>query len=198
MTIYDISQPVFNCAVYPGDPHPGRQILCEIRQGDSCNLSAFTMCSHNGTHVDAPYHFFENGMRLCQMPLDTWIGPAFVARHTGEVSSEDALRMLAAAADADPEAARRILIRGSAVVTESAAEVFARARLKLLGNESQTVGPEDAPAQVHRILLGAEVALLEGIRLNNVPEGVYFLYAAPINLGEADGAPCRAVLTRMP
>ncbi|MBQ6855584.1 MAG: cyclase, partial [Lachnospiraceae bacterium] len=63
-----------------------------------------------------------------------------------------------------------------------------------IGNESQTVGPEDAPMEVHQVLLGAGVILLEGIRLESVTEGVYLLNAAPLNLGGADGAPCRAIL----
>jgi arylformamidase len=79
-------------------------------------------------------------------------------------------------------------------VTLEAAEVFAEAGILLLGNESQTVGPEDAPMQVHLKLLGAQVVLLEGVRLEAVPEGVYLLHAAPMNLGGADGAPCRATL----
>ncbi|MBR3026432.1 MAG: cyclase, partial [Oscillospiraceae bacterium] len=77
-----------------------------------------------------------------------------------------------------------------------AAKVFAGAGIKLLGNESQTVGPEDAPKEVHMILLSAEVALLEGIVLENVKEGSYFLSAAPLNLGGCDGAPCRAYLLK--
>ena len=64
----------------------------------------------------------------------------------------------------------------------------------LLGNESQTVGPENAPMEVHLILLGAQVVLLEGIVLTDVAEGVYFLSAAPLHLGGCDGAPCRAYL----
>ena len=63
-----------------------------------------------------------------------------------------------------------------------------------LCSESQTVGPLEAPAQVHYELLGAEVVLLEGIRLGEVKEGVYMLNAAPLNLGQADGALCRAIL----
>ena len=66
----------------------------------------------------------------------------------------------------------------------------------MYGNESQTVGPEDAPKSVHLIMLGAEIVLLEGIRLGEVEEGIYLLNAAPINLGGADGAPCRAILMR--
>ena len=75
--------------------------------------------------------------------------------------------------------------------------MFADAGVLLVGNESQTVGPENAPMKVHLILLGAEVVLLEGIRLAKVPEGVYLLNAAPLNLGGADGAPCRAILLDM-
>ena len=75
-----------------------------------------------------------------------------------------------------------------------AARVFASSDILLLGNESQTVGPQDTPMEVHLVLLGADVILLEGIRLAEVPEGVYFLNAAPLNLSGADGSPCRAVL----
>ena len=79
-------------------------------------------------------------------------------------------------------------------MTADAARVFAKAGILLIGNESQTVGPEDAPMEVHLILLGAETVLLEGIVLTDVPEGKYFLNAAPLNLGGCDGAPCRAYL----
>jgi arylformamidase len=94
--------------------------------------------------------------------------------------------------------AERILIAGAATVTLEAAEVFAAAPIRLLGNESQSVGPEEAPMAVHKILLAAEIVPLEGIRLQDVPCGVYFLSAAPITLAGADGAPCRAILIEMP
>ena len=48
--------------------------------------------------------------------------------------------------------------------------------------------------KVHLVLLGAEVVLLEGIRLTAVPDGAYFLNCAPLNLTDTDGAPCRATL----
>ena len=94
----------------------------------------------------------------------------------------------------EPEAAKRILIKGAAEISSEAAKVFASSGILLLGNESQTVGPEDEPMEVHLILLGANIILLEGIRLEQVSEGVYFLNAAPLNLSGADGSPCRAVL----
>ncbi|MBR7137405.1 MAG: cyclase, partial [Clostridia bacterium] len=79
-------------------------------------------------------------------------------------------------------------------VSLEAAKVFASSNILLLGNEHQSVGPQNAPMAVHLALLSADVILLEGIRLAKVSEGVYFLNAAPLNLAGADGSPCRAVL----
>lgn len=197
MKIYDISQEVFGCEVFPGDPAPEREVLAEISKESPCNLSAFRMCAHNGTRVDAPFHFYENGKAVHQMDLKKFIGNAYVTEHEGEVSAEDALAIIERARDADRQSVKRILIKGPAVVSADAADVFIEAGISLLGNESQTVGPEDAPMEVHLKLLGAEIVLLEGIRLGEVAEGVYFLNAAPINLGGGDGAPCRATLIDM-
>lgn len=194
MTIYDISQEVFSCQVYTGDPAPERKVLSSMENGDLYNLTAFSMCAHNGTHIDAPFHFIEDGKTVDAICLDSFVGMAYVAEHHGTVSGEDAAAILEKAKALDTEAAKRILIKGDAEVSPEAARVFATAGILLLGNESQTVGPEDAPMEVHLILLGADMVLLEGLRLAEVSEGVYFLNAAPLNLAGADGSPCRAVL----
>ena len=191
MKIYDISQEVFSCAVYPGDPSPEKQTVYSTQSGDLYNLTSFAMCAHNGTHIDAPFHFLHRGKTVDQMDLTHFVGDCYVARQEGDVNAADAEAILRKAAGAE-----RILIAGKATVTAEAAEVFAAGNIKLLGNEGQTVGPEDAPMQVHLILLRREIALLEGIVLTGVPEGRYFLSAAPLNLGGADGAPCRAYLLR--
>lgn len=194
MKIYDISQEVFTCRVYPGDPTPKKTVLSSIESGDLYNLTEFSMCAHNGTHIDAPFHFINDGKTVDAVSTESFVGMAYVAEHSGVMSGEDARRIIKSAKEADAEAAKRILIKGDAVVSEAAAEVFAAERILLLGNESQTVGPEDAPMAVHLTLLSADVVLLEGIRLAEVPEGVYFLNAAPLNLSGADGSPCRAML----
>ena len=192
--IYDISQEVFGCEIYPGDPGPEKQLFSSMEKGDLYNLTVFSMCAHNGTHVDAPFHFFREGKTVDAVSLEHFVGMAYVAEHCGTVSGEDAAEILEKAKKRDPEAAKRILIKGPAVVSSEAAKVFAAEGIWLLGNESQTVGPEDAPMEVHLILLGAGTVLLEGIRLAAVKEGTYFLSAAPLNLSGADGSPCRALL----
>ena len=189
MKIFDISQEVFSCAVYPGDPQPEKQVLYATETGDLYNLTSFAMCTHNGTHVDTPFHFVHNGKTVDQMELSHFVGDCFVASHEGDVTATDAEAILRKA-----KGAERILIAGKVTVTAEAAEVFAAGGIRLLGNEGQTVGPEDAPMQVHLILLRREIVLLEGIVLQGIPEGRYFLSAAPLNLGGADGAPCRAYL----
>ena len=194
MKIYDISQEVFGCVVFPGDPKPECTKLAQMAEGSPYNLTAFGMCAHNGTHVDAPSHFIADGKSIDEISLKNFVGPAFVAAHDGEITGEDAIAVLERARETGSKAGKRILMKGKAVLSEEAASVFAEAGILLYGNESQTVGPEDAPMAVHQKMLGAEIVLLEGIRLTEVPEGVYFLNAAPINLGEAEGAPCRAIL----
>ena len=192
MQIFDISQEVFTCAVYPGDPTPAREVLASLKAGDVCNLTAFSMCAHNGTHIDAPAHFIAGGKTVDALLLDALIGNATVISHVGDITASDAHRMLEFAGNC-----KKLLIKGNATLTLEAAEVLAASRLDLFGNESQTVGPESAPMAVHKCLLGAGVVLLEGIRLSHVPDGEYLLHAAPINLGSADGAPCRATLLKI-
>ncbi|MBE6616676.1 MAG: cyclase [Ruminococcaceae bacterium] len=197
MKIYDISQEVFSCVVFPGDPAPKKETLYEISKGNLCNLTAFSMCAHNGTHVDAPHHFIDGGKTVEELDLAKLVGYAYVAEFEGILTAEDAKNILAKAAAAKAESGKKILIKGNATVSLDAARVFAEAGVDLVGNESQTVGPEDAPVDVHLLLLGAEVVLLEGIRLGHVPEGVYLLDAAPLSLAGADGSPCRAILIEL-
>ena len=197
MKIHDISQEVFSSAVYPGDPAPEKKTLCSMDAGELYNLTAFSMCAHNGTHVDAPRHFIKDGKSIEMLSLECFVGLAYVTACEGDVSAERAREIIASARAARSGAEKRILIKGGAVVTEAAAEAFASAGVLLVGVEGQTVGPENAPMQVHKILLGAGAVLLEGVRLCEVKEGACFLSAAPLSLAGADGAPCRAYVIEL-
>ena len=194
MKIIDISQEIFSCNVYPGDPKPSFERVVAIDAGDVYNMSTLSMCVHNGTHIDAPYHFLNDGNTVEQIPLENFAGTCYVVQRNGELTASDAQNiMLEAKAN---NASERILIGGNVIVTAEAAKVFADNAIKLIGNEGVSIGPVDAPMEVHKILLSANVVLLEGIVLKDVPEGVYFLNAAPLNLAKLDGAPCRAYLIK--
>ena len=194
MKIYDISQEVFGCAVYPGDPKPQRDKLSSMDSGNIYNLTAFYMCAHNGTHIDAPFHFINDGKTIDQIELSKTIGFAYVAEFKGVLQARDAEFILERACKISIESSKRILIKGTAIISKYAAEIFASRGVYLIGVESQSVGAEDSPMEVHKILLEADTVVLEGIRLDEVYEGVYFLNAAPISLFGSDGSPCRAVL----
>jgi len=158
------------------------------------NLTAFNMCAHNGTHIDAPRHFIKDGKTVDEIAPEVFVGKAYVVEHHGVLTGEDAARIVTKARERDHEAAKRILMKGEVEVSLAAAQVFAASKMLLLGNESQSVGPQNAPMAVHLALLSAGVVLLEGIRLGEALEGVYLLSAAPLNLSGAEGAPCRALL----
>ena len=192
MKIIDISQEILSCKVYEGDPEPIGERISDMRDGAIYNLSVFSMCAHNGTHIDAPLHFFDDGVAIGEMSLEHFFGECYVAELDSCVTETDAIRILARAKELNAD--KRILIKGNATVGEEAARAFADAGILLLGVESQSVGPIDAPMAVHKILLGKGVALLEGIVLDEAREGRYLLSCTPLNIDGFEGAPCRAIL----
>lgn len=187
MRIYDITQELLSCSVYDGDPSPERVQIKNVSD-DGYNLSCISMCAHNGTHIDAPYHFINNGSTIDKMDISAFIGECCVVSHTGDISEDDAKNIVALAG------CPRILIKGNSTVTSGAARVLADSHIFLVGCEGQSVGDVNAPAEAHKILLSKNIALLEGIVLKDVPDGKYFLSSAPLNIAGADGAPCRSIL----
>ena len=194
MKIYDISQEVFSCEVYPDDPNPHKDTLRSIDMGDLYNLTAFSMCAHNGTHIDAPYHFIKNGKTVDDIPLSKTVGFAYVTAEEGNIDADRARKILDKAKSIDKNASKKILIKGSISLLDDGAKVFSSEKIDLLGVESQSAGDGDNTVSVHLELLKSEVVILEGIKLNEVKEGVYFLCSAPLMLSGSDGSPCRALL----
>ncbi len=190
MKIYDITQELFTGEVYPGDVPPTYIRKLNMREGAPCNVTVLNMCAHNGTHVDAPYHFFEEGKSIEQLDLTKCIGNCTVVKPDRQPNVALMKKIL-------ERSEKRLLIKGNVVVTIELAKLMNEYNLELIGIEGQSVGTLEAPREVHLELLGKEVVILEGIRLKEVPEGNYLLSAAPIKLGGSDGAPCRAVLIEL-
>ena len=194
MKIYDISQEFLGAQVYPTDPCPTLTRFASMDEGDLYTVSSFSASCHNGTHVDAPAHFISGGKTVGEIETEKTVGKAFVIECSGDLGEKEVEMILEKAKKNSTEAAKRILIKGDATVTADGANALNRGGISLIGTESQSVGPFDAPMQVHKILLEKEVVLLEGINLSEVAEGEYFLFAAPLNIGISEGAPCRAML----
>ena len=89
---------------------------------------------------------------------------------------------------------KRILLKGECHLTKAATDILSECGIVLVGVESQSIATYDDPVTVHVSVLGQGIAALEGLVLTEVPDGKYFLFAAPIKLSGSDGSPCRAVL----
>lgn len=188
MKIYDIPQELFSSHVYPGDKAPKRTLISDMTKGASCNVSELEMNAHNGTHMDAPRHFVRDGKTIDELELDRLIGSCAVVSAEGAVEPEF-VREVCRKYDV-----KRILLKGECHLTKAAADILSECGIVLVGVESQSIATYDDPITVHVSVLGQGIAALEGLVLTEVPDGKYFLFAAPIKLGGSDGSPCCAVL----
>ncbi|MGC9329919.1 MAG: cyclase family protein, partial [Candidatus Hinthialibacter sp.] len=187
---------------WPGDPLFSRQIISSIAAGDSCNVSCLQMSSHFGTHIDAPYHFEEDGVRVDEIPLETLMGKALV-------HEVDAYPLIQPEHLPDLTGVERILFKTSncwfidetefhtdyVSLGVEAARILVQAGITLVGLDYFSIEAFKAPGHpVHHALCGGGVILLEGVDLRQVPSGWYELLALPLKIEGADGSPCRAVL----
>lgn len=177
--LIDITQEVFSGKVYPGDTPPRRKLVSSLEEGAACSVTDFSMCAHNGTHADAPSHYVRGGKGADLLDLNKCVGLCEVRTFSGPISKAE-LRSLRAP---------RLLVKGGNLFTAEEAALLCECCV-LVGTENQTVGD----GRVHRILLEREVVVLEGLSLVGAEDGLYELYALPMKLGGADGAPVRAVL----
>ena len=77
--IIDISLPISAALpVWPGDPPVWMKRVSRLEEGGSANVTALRFGAHTGTHMDAPYHFIENGRTIDEIALDELIGPVQV------------------------------------------------------------------------------------------------------------------------
>ena len=186
MTVIDITQELFSCVVYPGDPVPRKTRVRELPK-DKCTVTEMSLCLHNGTHIDAPAHFIPDGKMIQQLDLTIFYGECLVVAYQGIINASDIQSIL----DTGVE---RLLIKGDADLSEEAAEAIAESKVRLIGIEGQSVGPKNAALKTHWILLGKGIIPLEGLRLAHVTPGEYILSAFPLRLADCEGSPVRAVL----
>ncbi len=187
MIYYDITQELFSSNVYPGDKAPLFRRISDMADGAVCNITELEMNAHNGTHIDAPRHFIRDGLTIEQLPLDVLIGVCRVVTFDHPVTRDDL-------ASLDLAGVTRLLLRGNVCLDLSGAVYLGEAGIRLIGVETQSIGPVGAPMAVHVEVLSRGIIALEGLVLTDVPDGEYTLFAAPLKLAGSDGSPCRAVL----
>ncbi|MDR3047970.1 MAG: cyclase family protein [Bacteroidales bacterium] len=181
--IIDISKELTTTQPYPGDRAAIITRIHDMAVHDDCNLSELTMNLHNATHIDAPLHYIENGLSIEQIAVDKCIGAAIVV-------NADRLITPAFKEHLTNKKVQRVLVKGDLQLTPEVVQLLVAHPILLIGTENNTIGNPD----IHKQLLSQEIVVLENITLEHVSEGDYFLFAAPIKIANAEGAPCRALL----
>lgn len=190
MKIIDISNDLLTAEVFEGDPVPELTRVKEISLESPYNLSTISACLHNGTHIDAPSHFIPDGGGIESYDLEKFIGPC----HVIEVSAGIITGRLVE--DCFPRGCKRILIKskGKAFLHETAAEALSYLGYELVGTDGTTIEAPESNGTAHRALLNRNIAILEGLNLENAANGEYFLIAPPIKIDTAEAAFSRAIL----
>lgn len=201
--ILDISPRITpRLAVWPGDTPPSREVLLDLRRGDNINLSTLHATVHLGAHADAPSHYGANAPSIDERSLEYYVGECQVMR----VPVPRGTCLTAAMLPGAVQAPRLLLATGTFPDPEAFNEDFAalspelvhalhRQGVKLLGIDTPSVDPftsKDLPA--HQAFLTCDMAILEGLVLDGVPEGRYELIALPLRLVGFDASPVRAML----
>jgi arylformamidase len=207
--LYDISRVIKSgVAVWPGDQPFTQEWTLRKEKGASVNLSSVRMSLHTATHADAPLHVRSSGASIADLPLDAFIGPAYVLDLTDRKPIDNFIQP--AHLKHIPSECSRVLLktRHSSVpatawdanwrsISPAAVEWFAQQGIMLIGTDAPSVDPEDSTTlDAHHALARAGIVHLEHLCLREVPEGTYNLSALPLNIAGADAAPVRAVLHR--
>ncbi len=202
----DISQPLTNdIAVWPGDTPFTFKLSFTKEQTGSVNIGQFTTSAHTGTHIDAPYHFDENGKKVHELDVNIYIGRARVVDVTGcEVVGKEELEPFSL------EGVERLLLKTSdgrdlghfpetfTIFRENIGPFLKGKGVRLLGTDAPSVDAIDSKTMdAHHSLNDNGVYILENIVLTDVEPGDYELIALPLAMEGADGSPVRAVLREL-
>lgn len=201
--LIDISPPITpDLAVWPGDTPPSREVLLDLARGDSVTLSTLRATAHLGAHADAPSHYLPGGVSIESVPLDRYLGLCQVMRVAASRGSRVGPAHLPG-----PHTAPRLLLatgtypdplaftRDFAALTPELVDHLHRAGVVLVGVDTPSVDRFDSKdLAAHHRCLAHGIAILEGLVLRDVPEGLYELIALPLPLVGFDASPVRAVL----
>jgi arylformamidase len=201
--IYDISPLISDrLAVWPGDSSPRREVLLDIQRGDNITLSTLHATVHLGAHADAPSHYGAGAAGIDSRSLDYYLGRCQVVRIEIPRGTCIEPAMIGRRIDAE----RVLFATGSfpdpnrfntdfAAISPECVDLLHRQGVILVGIDTPSVdlfASKDLPC--HRMFLRHDMAILEGLALDGVPEGTYELIALPLRLVGCDASPVRAVL----
>jgi arylformamidase len=207
MRTYDITLTISpDLPTWPGDPGIEIKRVEKIEDGSNANVTRLDIGVHTGTHVDAPYHFLQDGVTIDKINLSLLTGRAYVL-YLPDVDEITAAVLEEAQI---PPRTRRVLFktRNSELwaegetdfktdfvgLSEDGAEYLVRRGVKLVGMDYLSIAPFKKSRPTHERLLEAGVVVVEGLNLTEVEQGRYTIYCLPLKIANSDGAPARAIL----
>jgi arylformamidase len=201
--IYDVTPLISpRLRVWPGDTPPTREVLLDMHKGDNITLSTLHATVHLGAHADAPSHYGKDAAPIDSRSLDYYLGPCQVIR----VPVPRRTAITPALLGTPVRAERVLLATGTfpspeefnenfATLSPELVETLHRQGVKTIGIDTPSVDLFDSKdLPVHHMFLRLNMAILEGLVLAGVPEGLYELIALPLRLEGFDASPVRAVL----
>lgn len=202
--IYDLTPKISpRLGVFPGDQVFSREVALSMKNGANFELSRMITTVHLGAHADAPSHYHAEGAAISERPVARYLGKCQVIRVTGLRPSE----RVRIEHIKSPIQAPRVLIdtqsfpdpeKWNSDFSSFSPELLdwlAAQKVTLVGIDTPSVDPEDSKAlEAHQILWKNDLAVLEGLLLKEVPEGIYTLIALPLPIEDGDASPVRAIL----
>ena len=190
---------------WPGDRKLKIERAKKIADGEEVNVSGVSMCMHAGTHIDAPFHFFERGMTIDKIPIDAVIGKARVIQIHDKTSIKvkdleknqvcEGERLLFKTLNSSWCWNSDKFNRDFVYISKEAAQFLASMKILTVGIDYLSVGGySDDGLEIHRILLDAGIWIIEGLNLSLLKEGEYDLICLPLKISGVEGAPARAVV----
>ncbi len=190
--------------VWPGDTAFNYEVSWPMEESGSVNVGKIELSTHTGTHVDAPFHFDNEGKRIIELDLNLYIGHARVIDMIGKESiGADDLNEI------DLDGCKRVLFRTLAWgnpdefpekiphIEPNLAPFLGSKGIKLIGLDVPSVDPIDSKELLaHHSLNEHGIHILESLMLDEIEPGDYELIALPLPLVEGDGSPVRAVLRK--
>ncbi|MFX3673563.1 MAG: cyclase family protein [Paenisporosarcina sp.] len=200
MKIYDISAPIFEgMPVYKNktekQPKISRTTNAHVTE------SRLELDVHSGTHIDAPLHMVNDGETFETIPLEQLVGSVKVLdlTHVDDAITKNDLEkfelheqefLLFKTKNSGDEGFNPEFV----YLKEDGAQYLAELKIRGVGIDALGVERSQPNHPTHKALFGANIIVIEGLRMKEIEAGAYFMVAAPLKLIGTDAAPARVIL----
>ncbi len=178
-----------------------------INKGDEANVTELSMSAHTGTHLDAPLHFINKGKDVTEIPFENLIGRAKIFeikdKHAillneierYEISKGD--RILFKTKNSDHDWTMMPFDENYIFLETDVAKFLRDKGVACIGIDYLSIGGAKNGEEVHKILLGSEITIIEGLNLRGIEPGLYEMICLPLKIKGADGSPARVIIRKI-